>query len=222
MEAQALAQRDHQQRMQALMQMMGLMQSGQEHTDQMSAHAADAKTAVQAHMTDTKATVLGGMADRGNSAATDALANMFPELGDAQAKIHGAEVDKQARGLLPSYLAAQSNPKLKASLPSVPPEVEAAITALMPKAPIAPTVESNTAIQGREGGILPEPFNPYSGSSSAIALLGPQGAQDFNQQLIKANAARRAKSTPEDFYNSQHPLDGLYNLLFGNPKSVTP
>lgn len=110
MEQQALQQRDQQQRMQALLQMMGLMQSGQEHTDQMSAHTTDAKTAADAHMTDTKATVLGGMADRGNVAANDALASMFPEFGAAQSKIHQGDLQKKVMGLLPVLSASQDKP----------------------------------------------------------------------------------------------------------------
>lgn len=77
-------------------------------------------------------------------------------------------------------------------------------------------------VTGREGGILPEPYNPYNTESVMTHQLGPQGAQDFQHQLVTANNSRHAKMSPEDIYNEQHPIHGLYNFLFGNPTTAKP
>lgn len=75
-----------------------------------------------------------------------------------------------------------------------------------------------TAFSGREGGLV---SNPYT-AKSALGLMGhDQGAQDILGQLDQVQHARRAKMTPDQIYNEQHPMDAVWNYIFGRPISAT-
>lgn len=74
-----------------------------------------------------------------------------------------------------------------------------------------------TAFSGREGGVV---SNPYT-AQSALGLMGnDQGAKDILGQLDQVQHARRAKMTPEELYNEQHPMDAIWNYIFGRPISA--
>lgn len=73
-----------------------------------------------------------------------------------------------------------------------------------------------TAFSGREGGVV---SNPYT-AQSALGLMGhDQGAQDILGQLDQVQHVRRAKMSPDALYNEQHPLDAVWNYIFGRPIS---
>lgn len=74
--------------------------------------------------------------------------------------------------------------------------------------PMSMAPPRTTAFTGREGGLLQ---NPQS------AFIDSVYTPELTAKLLATNQARRSKMSPEQIYNEQHPVDAVWNKIFGKP-----
>lgn len=155
------------------------------------------------HANSTKASVLGGLAERQVPGASEALGQVYPELGAAQATAHKSDLQKKVTGLLPALGAWQEKPN----------------------GPQDPALQAALADQ-ELGPLLRQHLLPVARSSTPDATTpeayGPPDPRNLGQLMPQAPKDTRSFGMGNSQYGPTESIKSILRYLFTDQNSGQP